>query len=871
MHRIYDLPIVTWLPAYNRATLLSDLLAGLSVGVLLIPQSLAYAVLAGLPPVYGLYTSTLPLFIYATLASSTKVQPGPVGPTAILINSALNAVVTNVVEEDPATGEDVPSAEYINTAVALSFIVGVVQMLLGFFRFGFIANLLSWPVMSGYTSAAAFIIIASQLKDLLGLDAASASGFVERLGAAFSALPTAHWQTALLGVLATTLLMTYKMVPLPGGRKVPAWFPMQLLVVLLCLGLSAGLDWESTGMPVVGQVPSDIPTPAFPLNSAEQFVRLLPGAIVLAVVSYVGSISLAVVFGKDVGEEVDANMELVAAGAACFGGSFFRSFVISGSFTRTAVNADLGAKTPMAVVFTGCLMVLCLLLLAPLFSPLPKTVLAAMITASAKSLVKLADARLLYRSSPLDFMQMAATFILTLALGIDNGIIAAVGLSLLLLLYRSFQPRVSELGRFPGTDVFIDLSRFPDAVKVRGLHVLRVDGELHFGNIKLLTNHLRALHTRALKVRRAAGLPPHGLEPPPPDAASVGSAPSTASGEGLDVELAGEGGREEDMAGAASTAPASSIRRRGAGSDSEAGASTPAGAASVAEPGSARTSPKAAAAVDTGEEAVLILGAPFGGVPGQEEGGGAAAPLRASSPPVTAAKSRRALVRALSAYDRTLRQESASLSAQDAVSEATAHADALAASHTPAPSLPALPGQDWHAPLQAAITAGQLGDMTMEEAVELVHLRGVVLDAVRILNIDAHAAKELNATADLFKSGDTGLRLVLASVPGPVRDKLHSLGILTAIGPQHVHQTVGAAVSALVGQAEYAAWTASLASYGQLLDVLLPHHHVTLARSTRVGEPGGDIELAPAPAPLEGGPSPSALQARAATTLAAME
>jgi SulP family sulfate permease len=454
----------------------------------------------------------LPLFIYALLASSTKLQLGPVAPTAILINSALHSVVSSAVTTD-ASGQETPSQEYIDAAIAMCFLVGVIQLILGALRFGFIASLLSWPVMSGYTSAAGLIIVASQLRDLFGLTAPGGSAFYERLYDAATNLGTAHWQTSLLGLLALAVLLGIKFVRLPGGAKVPAWFPIQLIVVLLGLGLSAGLNFEGTGMAVVGDIPGDIPSPSFPIKSTQQALDLLPGAAVLAVIAYVGSISLAVIFGKDAGEDVDANLELVASGAACVGGSFFSSFVVSGSFTRTAVNADLGAKTPMAGIVTGLLMLGTLLALAPLFTALPNAVLAAMIIASVKSLLKWEDACKLYATSSSDFAQMLATFVLTLGLGIANGIIAAVGLSLALLLYRSFQPRISELGRFPGTDVFMDVQRFPAAKVVKGLTVLRLDGELHFGNVKLLTGHLVALHNRALRLRKAVGLPPRGLLP----------------------------------------------------------------------------------------------------------------------------------------------------------------------------------------------------------------------------------------------------------------------------------------------------------------------------------------------------------------------
>ena len=812
------------------------------MGVLLIPQSLAYAVLAGLPPVYGLYSSIMPLFIYAMLASSTKLQIGPVGPTAILINSALHSAVSNAVTTG-ADGTEVATQEYIDAAVALCFLVGIIQLLLGALRFGFVASLLSWPVTSGYTSAAGLIIVASQLRDLMGLTAPGGSAFYERVVDAAANLDTAHWQTCMLGFLALLVLLGIKFVKLPGGRKVPAWFPIQLIVVLLSLGLSAGFDFESSGVAVVGDIPGDVPAPTFPLKSTAQVAQLLPSAIVLAVIAYVGSISLAVIFGKDAGEDVNADLELVASGAACVGGSFFSSFVVSGSFTRTAVNADLGAKTPMAVVITAVLMLGTLLALAPLFKALPKAVLAAMIMSSVKSLLKIEDAKKLFATSTSDFLQMLATFLLTLGLGIDNGIIASVGLSLALLLYRSFQPRIAQLGRFPGTDVFMDVERFPAAKPVKGLTVLRVDGELHFGNVKLLTAHLVRLHNRVLRLRNALGLPPHGLgDAPPQDTVSAqvpvdddaGSCSRTAS------DLSAPEHKESRLDGKPSPA-LSSMRRRGdapplslaQGGSSESGqpqlSSEHERKQSVrrAVSGPARNSSFASALAGGGED-VIVMGDPFGQLQEEEDDDN------------TSVTSDTPLVQSPHGVQLSVGGGSASHIAQ----RASVRADELAGVHRGA-SLQAQGGanpaeEQALQRLDAVLVSPPVGleGLTAVEAAQLLRLRGVVLDGCRIVHVDAHAARELMETIKTFDKGKTGIRIVLASIPGPVRDRLQHLGVLPAVGYQHVHQTVSAAVSALVGKSQYALWTASLASYGQLMDVLIPGHAAAVKRGGALGEGG---------------------------------
>lgn len=314
------LPAAGWLPRYTKDAAVRDVLAGLTVGVMLIPQSMAYSILAGLPPIYGMYASTVPLFVYACFASSTQLQVGTVATTAILLNS----IVTDL---NPG---DTGGPEFVRLAMAVTFVAGCVQVAMGLLRFGFVANFLSWPVMSGFTSAAAAIIFGSQVPHVFGLAVPKAPSFHQQMANCVAALPDLHGPTLALSVASLAFLFGAKAVRL-NGRPLPRWFPAQLILVVAGITLSYVFDLQgSMGVAVVGDIPAGLPSAAMPIQSWDEFTALLPGAAVLSIVSYVGAISLAVVFAKEVKETVDANKELVALGLACMVGSVWQAQLVSG-------------------------------------------------------------------------------------------------------------------------------------------------------------------------------------------------------------------------------------------------------------------------------------------------------------------------------------------------------------------------------------------------------------------------------------------------------------------------------------------------------------------------------------------------------------
>lgn len=483
-------------------------------------DGIADAKLVGLNNVLlGWYSSTFPLMVYALLGCSSQLALGPVGPVAILINSSVKS------------NSDLSPSD---VAIALAFMSGIVQLLFALLGFGFVANLLSWPVMSGYTSAAAFIIAVSQLSDFFAIKckpalhsfgaycvtrfvvrfyccsyhAASHGSFFEELFHFFKNFPDIHWPVAGIGLVSLAILLGVKMVKI-NGRKLPPWFPTQLLLVIVATVISLAGNFPDTGYTVEASLGNlngtssvSFPTPSFPEFSIMN--SLITDSIILALVAYVCSMSLAIVFGKKVGETINANIELMATGTACVVSSLFSGFTIGGSFSRTTINNELGAKTPLAGFFTAVILLIVALVnpIEDFIKHLPNAVLAAMIIASVKSLVKYEDAIKLWKSDFADFFQMFATFWLTLVFGVANGIIYSVAVALAVLILKSFRPQIVELTRFPGTDVFVEKSRFPETEAIDGVLIIRVNGPLHFGNSSVLTSRLLKILSKTEKLRK---------------------------------------------------------------------------------------------------------------------------------------------------------------------------------------------------------------------------------------------------------------------------------------------------------------------------------------------------------------------------------
>lgn len=450
------LPLLGWLRGYRRATLRHDFLAGLTVAVMLVPQSMAYASLAGLPPVVGLYASVVPLVVYALLGTSGSLAVGPVAITALMTGAALGPLAAG----DPA--------RYAALAAVLALLVGAVQVLLGVARLGSLVNFISHPVLIGFTSAAAIIIAASQFKDLFGLRADGGKTLPETLAGLWNADSSVHGITvAVAAVSLAALLLLRRYAPkLPGA----------LLVVAAVTAVSAAFALGDRGVRILTEVPSGLPLPALPELSLSDVGALLPAAVAIALVGYLEGIAVAKALAARARQRVNAGRELVAAGAANASAGLFQAFPVAGGFSRSAVNFSAGARTPVATLITAGVVALTVLLLTPAFYHLPYAVLASIVVIAVLGLVDGKGALAAWRTRRADGLVVVVTFLATLLVGVEPGLAAGIGFSLALLIVRKVRQRRRAVESLPAATERAAIHE-PDDVAV-----VRVDQPVYFPN-----------------------------------------------------------------------------------------------------------------------------------------------------------------------------------------------------------------------------------------------------------------------------------------------------------------------------------------------------------------------------------------------------
>jgi len=441
---------------------------------MLIPQGMAYSMLAGLPPIYGLYASTIPLILYALFGTSRQLAVGPVAMVSLLIATGVGSLA--------ATG----SEEFIGLAILLALMVGVLQFSLGIFRLGFLVNFLSHPVISGFTSAAALIIGLSQLKHLLGINIPRSNYIHEVLYNAFLEAANIHPLTVVIGLagIATIIMVKKWKKSIPG--------PLVAVVLSVLVVYLLGLD--KMGVKIVQDVPQGLPAFSLPSLSWDGMNALLPIAITISLVGFMESIAVAkAIQARHKTYEVDSNQELIGLGLANIGGAFFSAFPTTGGFSRTAVNDQAGAKTGMASIVSALLIVLTLLFLTPLFYYLPNAILASVIMVAVFGLIDYKEAIHLWKVDKRDFVMLMTTFFATLTLGIEEGILLGVVLSLAMVLYRSTYPHMAVLGKVDGTTQYRNIKRFPQARQFNGILVVRFDAPLFFANISYLKEKIEKM------------------------------------------------------------------------------------------------------------------------------------------------------------------------------------------------------------------------------------------------------------------------------------------------------------------------------------------------------------------------------------------
>ena len=471
------IPILDWLPNYKKNWLKGDLGAGLTVGVMLIPQGMAYASIAGLPAVYGLYASIIPIIIYAFFGTSRQLAVGPVAMVSLLTATAIGSF------------EGLSTSDYISYAILLAFLVGVIQFLLGIFRLGFLVNFLSHPVVSGFTSAAALIIGLSQLKHLLGIDIERSHHINEIIMNALQKANEINWVAFTIGIIGILIII--------GIKKINKSLPSQLFSVIFGIVIVSffNLGEGENAVKIIKEIPNTLPNYQLPLLDFSTIQLLIPMALTIALVSFMESIAVAKAIQiKHRDYKVIPNQELISLGLANVFGSFFQSFPTTGGFSRTAVNDQAGAKTGLAAIISALLIVVTLLFLTPLFYNLPKTILASVIMVAVFGLIDYKEAVHLWKSNRTDFFLLVVTFIATLTIGIEKGIGLGVILSLAMVIFKTTRPHVAVLAKIPGTHFYRNIERFEGVIRPKeDVLIVRFDAQLYFANTAFFKDKLEEL------------------------------------------------------------------------------------------------------------------------------------------------------------------------------------------------------------------------------------------------------------------------------------------------------------------------------------------------------------------------------------------
>lgn len=465
-----EAPVTLRRPVIDRSTLAPDLAAGVTVAAMLVPQAMAYALLAGLPPEVGLYASTVPLVLYALVGTSRQLAVGPVAIVSLLTASALASVA------------DEGTAGYLGAAAVLSLLVAAIHLVMGIGRLGFLVRLLSHPVLVGFTSAAALIIGASQVKHLLGVSIPRSEAFHETVWELAKAIDSTQAGAVAVGVGAIVLML--------GLKRFAPQVPGALAAVVVTTLASVAFDLEGHGVAVVGDIPQGLPPFAVP-DDWGTVGSLLPAAFVITIVGFMESIAVAKVYARRHRASVDPNRELLGLGLANVGAGLFGGYPVTGGFSRTAVNAEAGARTRFAAVVTAAVVTLVIVALTPVFTQLPSATLGAIVVVAVAKLFDVAEIRHIKHLKTSDFVTLVVAFVATLALGVELGIAVAAAASLVVIVVRMMAPHTAVLGRLPGTNVFRNVERFPEAERIDGVTIIRFDVSLSYLNVDFVKRRLQ--------------------------------------------------------------------------------------------------------------------------------------------------------------------------------------------------------------------------------------------------------------------------------------------------------------------------------------------------------------------------------------------
>ncbi|XP_062854208.1 solute carrier family 26 member 6, like [Trichomycterus rosablanca] len=496
------LPVLYWLPRYSiRDYGMPDLVSGISVGIMHLPQGMAYALLASLPPVFGLYSSFYPVLIYFFFGSSRHISIGTFTILSIMVGSVTERLApdenfliingTNVTEEVDITARDLYR---VQVAAATTVLGGLIQVILGLVQFGFVGTYLSEPLVRAYTSAAAAHAVVAQLKYFFKV---SPTRFIGSLSLVYTLvdvcklLPNTHLPTLVVSVVSIVILITAKELNNRFRKKLPVPIPVELLVIVMGTLISFYTHQNETyDISVVGEIPSGLQSPTLPNTSI--FSEVVVDAFALAVVGYAISVSLGKTFALKHGYKVNSNQELVALGLSNTVGGFFQCYSVCASMSRSLVQETTGGKTQMTGVVSAMIVLVTVLKLGPLFQELPKSVLAAIVFVNLKGMFKqYADVVKLWRSSKIDLLVWLVTWVSTVLFNMDMGLAASIGFALLTVIFRTQKPRYSVLGHLPGTELYLDMETHNQVREVPGITIFRSSATIYFANAELYLEALK--------------------------------------------------------------------------------------------------------------------------------------------------------------------------------------------------------------------------------------------------------------------------------------------------------------------------------------------------------------------------------------------
>lgn len=473
MKRLLDLfPLLETLKHYKKKDFTADLNAGITIGVLLIPQAMAYAMLAGIPPIYGLYASVIPPAIYALFGSSQHMAIGPVALTSILLLSGISRFA------------EVGSELYISLVITTGLMIGILQVAVSLLKLGFFVNFISYPVVSGFTSAAAIIIIVSQISHAFGIDIPR---FPDSLG-------TVKYAVQHIGEIdwITFLIFGLSVISIYLIRRIHRYLPSGLIVMAVAILMSWLFRLDELGVAIVGSIPAGLPKLILPQLHFDYIIKLVPTVLTLMVIGIVSAMSMArFIESRHHYYEVRPDQEIMGIGMAKIVGAFFQALPTDGSFSRSWIASDTGGRTAITSIVSSVLVGVCLLFFTSLLYYLPLSVLSAVIIISVLGLFEFDHAAYLWKTYRSDFVMLLITFVVTLTVGVMEGVACGVILSVFIILYRSTKPDVVELGQVKGTTRYRSLARYEEAIRHEKILILRFDEQLYFANASFFKDSIR--------------------------------------------------------------------------------------------------------------------------------------------------------------------------------------------------------------------------------------------------------------------------------------------------------------------------------------------------------------------------------------------